>query len=88
MTIMTFGSSEELPQVSERVRLSLTLNSGQIKQLTLFTVPLICEPISWQPVSICQDSFDHLMGLDLADPADGQSPLEIYILVGSISTGN
>ncbi len=35
------------------------------------------------PVSICQDSFDHLMGLDLADPADGQSPLEIDILVGS-----
>ena len=49
----------------------------------LFTVPLICEPLSCQLVSICQDSSDHLMGIDLADPTDGRSRLKVDILVGS-----
>ncbi len=83
MTIMTFGTSEEQPQVCDRVRLSLALKNGRTRQLKLFTVPIICEPLSCQPVSVCQDSFDHLMGLDLADPSDGRSRLDIDILVGS-----
>ncbi len=83
MTIMTFGTSEEQPQVCERVRLSLALKNGRTRQLTLFTVPIICEPLSCQPVSLCQDSFDHIMGLDLADPSNGRSRLEVDILIGS-----
>ena len=83
MTIMTFGTSEDQPQGCERVSLSLVLKNGQTRQLMLFTIPLICEPLSCQPVSLCQDSFDHLVGLDLADPSDGSSRLEVDVLVGS-----
>ena len=81
--IMTFGASEEHPQVCKLVRLSLALKGGRTKHLTLFTVPFICEPLACQPVSFCQENFDHLAGLDLADPSDGRSPLAIDILIGS-----
>ena len=53
-----------------------------MRQLSLFTVPLICEPLSCQPVSLCQDRFEHLTHLDLADYTDGSSPLEVDVLVG------
>lgn len=49
----------------------------------LFTVPLICKPLSCQPVSLCQDTFDHLVSLDLADPSDGSPHLDVDILIGS-----
>ncbi len=83
MTITTFGTSEERPQVCERVRLNLALMDGRTRQLMLFTVPIICEHLSCPPVSLCQDRFDHLLSLDLADPSDGRSRLEVDILVGS-----
>ena len=35
-----------------------------------------------QPVSFCQDNFDHLAQLDLADPSDGSSHLDIDVLIG------
>ena len=81
--IMTFGANKEHPQVCKLVRLSLALKGGRTKHLTLFTVPLICKPLACQPVLFCQENFDHLTGLDLADPSDGRSPLAIDILIGS-----
>ena len=49
----------------------------------LFTVPLICELLTCEPVLFCQGNFDHLAGIDLADTSDGCSHLEIDILIGS-----
>ena len=83
MSIMTFGSSEEKPQVCKFVKIGLTLRCGEAQQLTLFTVPTICEPLSSQPISFCQSNYKHLSGLDLADTADGSCRLEVDILVGS-----
>ena len=80
---MTFGFSKEQSLVCERVRLNLVLRNGRTGQLMLFTVPLICEPLSCHPVSFCRQSFDHLLGLDLADPSDSSSPLEDDLLIGS-----
>ena len=54
-----------------------------MKQLMLFVVPLICEPLTRQPVVFCRDNFPHLSGLILADPSDGQEQLEVDILIGS-----
>ena len=51
--------------------------------IVLSTVPHICEPLTYQPVSICQGNFNHLVGLNLADPSDGSSSSEIDILIGS-----
>ena len=61
LTIMTFGSNKEQARVcKEAVRLGLTLKDGTTKQLMLFAVPTICEPIACQPVSFCQSDFSHL----------------------------
>lgn len=83
MTIMTFGSNEETPRTCELVRLGLTLKDGRTIELPLFTVPLICEALSRQPVSFCQERFHHLIGIDLADPSDGHSCLEVDVLIVS-----
>ena len=83
LTIMTFGSNEERRRTCDSVRLSLTLKNGRVMDFVLFTVPMICEALSCQPVSFCQETFDHLIGIDLADPSDGCSRQEINILVGS-----
>lgn len=52
-------------------------------ELELFAVPLICEPLAAQPISICKERYDHLMGLELADNSDGVSEMGIDVLIGS-----
>ena len=52
-----------------------------MKQFMCLTVPQICEPLFCQPVSLCQDRFEHLLDLDLADYTDNSSQVEIDNLV-------
>ena len=59
------------------------MKSGQSIELNLLTVPLICESVSCQPVSICQTNFEHLKGIDLADSSDGHTHMKIDVLIGS-----
>ena len=51
-------------------------------------VPLICSPLKYQAVQLAQESYEHLVGLELADcPALGCSS-EVDILTGNdIYTG-
>lgn len=93
MSIMTFGSRGEAPQVCDVVNVCMEVRGGQTRQLTLFTVPIICEPLTCQPISFCRDNFKHLSGLPLADPSDGDEQLQVDILIGSdqywsLLTGN
>ena len=67
MSIMTFGSNEEKPQVCKFVKVGLTLRGGETQELTLFAVPMICDPLASQPIAFCRSSYEHLSGLDLAD---------------------
>ena len=83
LRIMTFGSSGEHTRICRIVKLGLLLKDGQTRPMTLFVVPLICEPLTCQPVSFCRDNFDYLQDLDLADPSDGSSRLDVDILIGS-----
>ena len=46
-------------------------------------IPLICDPLSHQPVAFCKAKYDHLAPLKLADFHDGQSDMRIDILIGS-----
>ena len=81
---MTFGSSDEQTQICAFMKLSVILKDGGLHPLTLFSVPLICEPLTCQPVSFCQENFGHAPSqLHLADPSDGASHLNIDILIGS-----
>lgn len=44
---------------------------------------MICEPLASQTITFCQNNYENLFGLDLADSSDGHSRLEVDILVGS-----
>ena len=49
--------------------------------MSLFIVPIICEPLIGQPIDVCINP--HLTGLELADWADQGSGLEVDTLIGS-----
>ena len=79
---MTFGSTDGHPHVCNRVKIGLELKDGQTTHLTLYSIPIICEPLPHQPVTFYQDQFEHLAGLNLADPTDDDTQLEVDVLIG------
>ena len=83
LTVMTFGAADSQSHICERVKLELELKDGQTTQITLYTTPLICKPLSYQPISLCQDKFEHVMDLDLADASGTHSHLDVDIFIGS-----
>lgn len=83
MSIMTFGASDKALRRCEIVDICIAVRGGETRQLTLYTVPIICKPLVCQPISLCQASFKHLAGLPLADQSDGKDHLEVDILIGS-----
>ena len=61
----------------------MKLNGSVTKELIVYAVPHICEPLSSQPVTLCVDKYEHLANLDLADPADKNDQMAIDMLIGS-----
>ena len=61
----------------------MILHDGQKRPLKLYCVPFICQPLTSQPISFCRENFEHLNGLELADPSDDSSRLDVNILIGS-----
>ena len=49
----------------------------------LFSVAHICDPLTAQPISLCAEMYSHLSKLDLADVSNGETQLEIDVLIGS-----
>ena len=82
VSIQTFGSENEEPRTCEIVRIGMKMQDGD-KEMTLFTVPLICEPLAGQPISICAEEYGHLSPLSLADTSDGETSLEVDMLLGA-----
>ena len=83
LSIATFGSHRKDPRVCPVVNVGLMTRGDSHMYLSLFAVPMICEPIAAQPISACIEKNRHLAGLDLADFADTSSSLEVDILIGS-----
>ena len=62
--------------------MSVRTRDGGDKNIDLFVVPHICEPLTTQPIDKCLELYPHISGLDLADdPLDGTR--EIDMLIGS-----
>ena len=80
---MTFGSQERVYRVCGVVNAGIMMQGGRTRQLTLFAVPLICEPLTCQSITFCENKSKHLAGLPLADPSHCWDHLEIDILIGS-----
>lgn len=49
----------------------------------LIKVPFICHPLTSQLVDLCVSKYQHLSGLDLADPPSTEAVMEVDILIGS-----
>ena len=81
LSIATFGSARGGPKVCPIVSVGVVLKGYSNLMMSLFVVPMICEPLVSQPIDACQDS--QLAGLELADWADQESQLEVDILVGA-----
>ena len=77
--IKTFGSDVTTRHTVEMVKVGLPLRSGNTIHLMLSTVPLICEPLSCQPIAYTKEKFEHLADLDLAVGDE----LQIDVLIGS-----
>ena len=83
LAIAAFGSKRSGAQRCEVVRVGVKTHDGPDTELTLLTVPYICEPLSVQPTSLCPEMYDHLSHLELADASDGSTPMEVDLLIGS-----
>jgi hypothetical protein len=66
ISVMTIGTSAANIQQCDLVEISMKLDDT-IMNLFLLTVPLICDPLSPQPIEICQEKYHHLAQLSLAD---------------------
>ena len=83
MLIKTFGSENHTRQTCDVVKLGINLRDGSNMQMSFLSVPLICEPLSNQPIALAASSWNRLAPLQLADYSQGDVPLEIDILIGS-----
>ena len=82
MSVFTFGSSAKTLRNCELVRVLMKTLDGNL-ELHLLTTPIICEPFPVQPITPCINSFEHLSNLKFADSSDGNSALEVDLLIGS-----
>ena len=77
MLIKTFGSTKNNKQICDVVSVGMLLKNGGVLELSLRTVPLICEPVSGQPVLQVIESYDYLSELELVDYCSGDNTLDI-----------
>ena len=55
MSIMTFGSRDMSIQECDLVRVGAELVGGEMRVLSLYAVPVICEPFNCQPVTLSNE---------------------------------
>lgn len=83
LAIATFGSSRERIQACPIVEVGMQVRESSPLRLSLYVVPMICEPLISQSITACVAESQHLASLDLADYATGETSLEVDILIGS-----
>ena len=58
----------------------MKVNNGSGLELTMFSVPHICEPLT---ISLCATTCEHLSQLELADSCHDNLTLDMDVLIGS-----
>ena len=81
--IKTFGSSEGKDTMCETVELGLLLKNGDMMRIQALVVQVICNPLTSQPISHTNETYDHLVDLELANSANAEDYLEVDALIGS-----
>ena len=82
MSIATFGAKEVWKQLCDTVVVGVCTRDGLGKELSLLSVPLICEPLSISPIHHCILEYPHLTSLDLACPSRDMAQKGPDILIG------
>ena len=67
LSIAAFGSTRGAPQVCPIVKVGILLKGYPSMTMSLFIVPVICDPLISQPIDVCIEQNPHLTGLELAD---------------------
>ena len=83
VNIKTFGSEITRTQAVDVVTASICSKDGSHINVLFSSVPLICEPLSCQPVAYTKQQYSHLSELDLADFSRVGDELQIDALIGS-----
>ena len=81
--MMTFGSNDLKTCACDIIRVGLATRDGMGQELELFTVPLVCHPLTAQPIDLCATKYQHLSSLDLTDFSNKDAPMEVDLLIGS-----
>ena len=81
--IKTFGNSEGYDKTCDIVNFGVRIKSGEMLEIAALVVPLICSPLTSQPITTSGECQEHLLGLELADSADSDDVLEVDVLIGS-----
>ena len=84
IAISTFGSNPMEVQDCGLVTVGIQTQSENCREVSLFSVPHICDALGNQPISMCLERCEHLRGLVLAEaPTDNSHRKEIDLLIGS-----
>ena len=70
-------------QTVEMTKIAISLKTGGAIHVMFSTVPLICEPLSCQPIAYTKKKYGHLANLDLANFSRVGDELQIGALIGS-----
>ena len=81
--VKTFGTEKHTKHSCHVVTLSMDTKDGRQLQLQFLTVPLICEPLSGQPVVCAAERYPHLSKLELANAVEDGDNLDVDVLIGS-----
>ena len=82
LSIAAFGANREQTKVCPIVSVGVCLKGYADTSLSLYVVPMICKPLSCQPITASIETNKRLASLDLADSAEGESPLPVDVLIG------
>ena len=83
LSIASFGSNRGSPQVCPIVKVGVMFKRDPSLQISLFVVPMICEPLVCQPTDVCLSQNPEFSRLELADRTGPASQLQVDILVGA-----
>ena len=84
MFIKTFASSKPTLQNLEVVEVEIgDVENLSYKIINTLVVPLVCNPLSDQCVSISENQYDHLKYLKLSDSSDSKLNCNVDILIGA-----
>ena len=81
LRIDVFGDNKGRVQSCKVVKIGIETRDRSVRELTLFTVPLICEPLNSTLSKRSVQAYPHLADLELADSTEDGEVINLDILI-------